>query len=54
MEIWGTGPNNLMFSPTAISPPGGSGPNTVPHYNMQPYLTLNFCICLQGEYPSQI
>jgi len=24
-----------------------------PHENMQPYLTLNFCIALQGIFPSQ-
>lgn len=24
-----------------------------PHLNMQPYLTLNFCIALQGIFPSQ-
>ncbi len=23
------------------------------HNNMQPYLVLNWCICLQGEYPSR-
>jgi microcystin-dependent protein len=31
----------------AIAPAGGSQP----HNNMQPYLTLNFCIALQGVYP---
>jgi microcystin-dependent protein len=25
--------------------------NNLPHNNMQPYLTLNFCIALQGVYP---
>jgi microcystin-dependent protein len=25
--------------------------NSLPHNNMQPYLTLNFCIALQGVYP---
>jgi microcystin-dependent protein len=24
-----------------------------PHNNLQPYLTLNFCIALQGVYPSR-
>jgi microcystin-dependent protein len=28
--------------------PAGAG---APHNNMQPYLTLNFCIALQGIYP---
>ena len=25
-----------------------------PHQNMQPFLTLNFCIALQGTFPTQI
>jgi microcystin-dependent protein len=32
-----------------LSTVGGSQP----HANMQPYLTLNFCIALQGIFPSQ-
>jgi len=32
---------------TALSPTGGS----FPHNNMQPYLTLNFIIALQGIFP---
>ncbi len=35
------------MSSSALAPTGGSGP----HNNMQPYLTLNFCIALQGVYP---
>lgn len=35
------------MAPTALSVAGGS----LPHNNMQPYLTLNFCIALQGVYP---
>jgi microcystin-dependent protein len=31
----------------AVPPAGGS----LPHNNMQPYLTLNFCIALQGVFP---
>ncbi len=37
----------LAFS--AIAPVGGSQP----HNNMQPYLTLNFCIALQGVFPAR-
>jgi microcystin-dependent protein len=33
----------------AISTVGGSQP----HYNLAPFLTLNFCIALQGIFPSQ-
>lgn len=39
---------NASFSNRAISPYGAS----VPHENMQPYLTLNFCISLEGQYPT--
>jgi microcystin-dependent protein len=35
------------FNPSAITPAGGDQP----HNNMQPYLTLNFCIALQGVFP---
>lgn len=31
----------------ALPPAGGS----LPHNNLQPYLTLNFCIALQGVFP---
>ena len=34
-------------APQALSPAGGG----LPHNNMQPYLTLNFCIALQGVFP---
>ena len=37
------------MSPQAVSTVGGSQP----HQNMQPYLVLNFCIALQGIFPSQ-
>ena len=36
-----------MMSPDSLTPAGGS----LPHNNMQPYLTLNFCIALQGVFP---
>jgi microcystin-dependent protein len=35
------------MSDQALAPAGGDQP----HNNMQPYLTLNFCIALQGVYP---
>lgn len=37
------------LSPQAVQPFGGSQP----HNNMQPYLTLNFCIALVGIFPSR-
>jgi microcystin-dependent protein len=38
---------NMAFQ--ALSPAGGG----LPHNNMQPYLTLNFCIALQGIFPQR-
>jgi len=35
------------MAPSALSLAGGG----LPHNNMQPYLTLNFCIALQGIFP---
>ena len=42
-----TAQNLVSMAPQAISTAGGNQP----HNNMQPYLTLNFCIALQGVYP---
>ncbi len=36
-----------QLAQTAAAPAGGDQP----HSNLMPYLTLNFCIALQGEYP---
>lgn len=40
---------NANFSPNAITLAG----NSLPHDNMQPFLTLNFCISLSGIFPSR-
>ena len=32
---------------------GGSAGGSQPHNNMQPYLTINFCIALDGIFPSR-
>jgi microcystin-dependent protein len=49
--------NNLYGPPANLTP---LLPETIPnvggsqaHLNMQPYLVLNFCIALQGIFPSQ-
>jgi microcystin-dependent protein len=39
--------NFVQMAPQALTPNGGS----LPHNNMQPYLTLSFCIALQGVFP---
>lgn len=41
-----TGPF-VNMNPNALPPAGSS----FPHNNMQPYLTLSFCIALQGVFP---
>jgi microcystin-dependent protein len=45
------GPDNagVALAPETVGNIGGSQPHT----NMQPYLTLNFCIALQGIFPSR-
>ena len=38
-----------VMDPVMITPTGGSQP----HQNMQPYLVINWCIALQGIFPSR-
>jgi microcystin-dependent protein len=40
---------NTPMNPVALTPAGSS----FPHNNMQPYLTLQFCIALQGVFPAR-
>jgi microcystin-dependent protein len=47
VSLYGPAPANAQLSPNALTPAGGDQP----HNNMQPYLTLNFCIALQGVFP---
>ncbi|HEY7808524.1 MAG TPA: tail fiber protein [Croceibacterium sp.] len=46
-DIYSTAAPNQAMSPQALALSGGS----LPHNNMMPYLTLNFCIALQGVFP---
>jgi microcystin-dependent protein len=47
-QLYQTNTANLVaMSPDAVLSAGGDQP----HNNMQPYLTLMFCIALQGVYP---
>ena len=39
----------VPMAPQMLSLAGGG----LPHNNMQPYLTLNFCIALQGVFPTE-
>jgi microcystin-dependent protein len=45
---YGGASNLVPQAPQSISAAGGSQP----HLNMQPFLTLTFCIALQGIFPS--
>jgi microcystin-dependent protein len=45
---YNTSPNTTLH-PSSISNFGGSQP----HENRQPFSVLNFCIALQGAFPSQ-
>jgi len=40
-------PALVTMSPSILAPAG----NGQPHNNLQPYLTFNFCIALQGVFP---
>lgn len=40
---------NSPMAPSAVTTVGGSQP----HNNMQPYLVINFCVALQGIFPSR-
>lgn len=39
----------VPLNPATVAPAGGNQP----HPNLQPYTTINFCIALQGVYPSR-
>ncbi len=41
--------SGVAMSPFALAITGGD----LPHNNMPPYLTLNFCIALAGIFPSR-
>jgi len=47
-NIYGPVQNLVSTNPANVTNFGGSQP----HENRQPYLTLNFCIALQGIFPS--
>jgi len=49
VSMYGPMPTNTQLSIKVLSPAGGG----LPHNNMQPYLTLNYCIALQGIFPQR-
>jgi microcystin-dependent protein len=46
--VYGQAVNLVALNPGTVTNTGGSQA----HLNMQPFLTLNFCIALQGIFPS--
>jgi microcystin-dependent protein len=46
-NLYSTSGGTSPLAPQALTLAGGG----LPHNNMQPYLTLNFCIALQGVFP---
>ena len=46
--VYALPPPNTAMNANAIAPSGGQ-----PHNNLMPYLTLNFCIALQGIFPAR-
>lgn len=48
-NLYSQATNLIPLDPSTISSVGGSQA----HLNMQPFLTLTFCIALQGIFPSQ-
>jgi microcystin-dependent protein len=49
IETYAGSGNAAQLAPSQMTPSGGSQP----HNNIQPYLTLNFCIALQGIFPAR-
>lgn len=48
-RAFAAGPANTQFAPAMI---GANHGGSTPHANQQPYLGINFCIALQGVFPS--
>lgn len=48
-NVYGEATDLVALNPAMVGNVGGSQA----HQNMQPFLTLNFCIALQGIFPSQ-
>lgn len=49
LNMYTTFASAVAMGPQSVTNVGGSQP----HNNVMPYLTLNFCIALQGIFPSQ-
>ena len=49
VSAYGTAPGGVTMNNAIVGRTGGGQP----HSNLQPYLVLNFCIALQGIFPSR-
>jgi microcystin-dependent protein len=49
LNVWAAPSATVQLAPETVGP-GGAGQD---HVNMQPYLTVHFCIALQGIFPSR-
>jgi microcystin-dependent protein len=47
--LWATTSNSQLMNPQMVGLAGGSQP----HNNMEPYLVINYCICMAGIFPSR-
>lgn len=48
-NFYSTAPPSTVLNPLAVNPTGGNQP----HSNMQPYLVINYCICINGYFPQR-
>lgn len=49
VQVFSNGPLNTTLAPTALAVAGAD----FPHNNLMPYLTLNYCIAMQGVFPAR-
>jgi microcystin-dependent protein len=49
VQVYGPTPTNTILNPASIGLTGGSIPFSI----MPPYLVINFCIALNGIFPSR-
>lgn len=52
ISLYDTTPPTVSLNPTTITPTGGNGSAVDAHENRQPYLALNYIICLEGIFPA--
>jgi microcystin-dependent protein len=48
-NVYGSAPPTVAMAPGTV----GAAGNSLPHENRMPFLTINYCIALQGVFPSR-